>query len=275
MNVFWAVCLVAASVGVAVAAILLVRRRAPDGGYFNDSDRASGVFGVLATGFAITLGFVVFLAFTSYDNSKAGAEEEARVVTQQFETAQFMGPGVAPRLGDQLICYARSVVHEEWPRLEAGGEPTMANRWAVPMFRTVRAASPATPAQEAAYSKWLDQTTERQVARQDRIHGADGVIPTPLWIVLLFTAAVIFGYMLLYADSGERTIAQATLIGSVAAVLSATILLISFLDDPYRPGVGQLEPVAMERALRTLDLERQIVGSTGPLPCSETGAPAR
>jgi hypothetical protein len=30
-----------------------------------DVDRAAGVFGLLATGFAVLLGFVVFLAFTS------------------------------------------------------------------------------------------------------------------------------------------------------------------------------------------------------------------
>jgi hypothetical protein len=72
MNVFWAMCLVVASVGVAVAAILLVRRRAPDGGCFNDSDRASGVFGVLATGFAITIGFVVFLAFNELRQLEGG-----------------------------------------------------------------------------------------------------------------------------------------------------------------------------------------------------------
>ena len=55
-----------ASVGM-IAAILRVRRHAPEGGYFDDGDRAAGVFGVLATGFALLLGFVIFLAFTKYD----------------------------------------------------------------------------------------------------------------------------------------------------------------------------------------------------------------
>ena len=70
--------------------MLLVRRRAPDGSYFNDGDRAAGVFGVLATGFAVLLGFVVFLAFTSYDAARAGAEDEALIVAQQVETAQLL-----------------------------------------------------------------------------------------------------------------------------------------------------------------------------------------
>ena len=74
---------------LAIAAMLFVRRRAPEGSYFTDGDRASGVFGVLASGFAILLGFIIFLAFTSYDESRAGAETEAVTVVQQVETAQY------------------------------------------------------------------------------------------------------------------------------------------------------------------------------------------
>ena len=77
MSVALAAVIVAVATAAAVTAILVVRRRAPDGGYFNDGDRAAGVFGVLATGFAVLLGFVVFLAFTSYDSARSGAEAEA------------------------------------------------------------------------------------------------------------------------------------------------------------------------------------------------------
>jgi hypothetical protein len=58
MNVLLAVLIVVAVSAVAIAAMLVVRRNAPDGSYFHDGDRAAGVFGVLATGFAVLLGFV-------------------------------------------------------------------------------------------------------------------------------------------------------------------------------------------------------------------------
>ena len=77
MNLFLAAAIVAAATGLAVGAMLLARRRAPEGSHFADGDHAAGVFGVLATGFLVLLGFVVFLAFTSYDASRVGAEEEA------------------------------------------------------------------------------------------------------------------------------------------------------------------------------------------------------
>src|SRR2546422_5580532 len=90
MSFFWAILIVGLAVALAVAAMLLVRRRAPEGSFFADGDRAAGVFGVIATGFSVLLGLIVFLAFESYDQSRTGAEAEARLVTQQFETAQFL-----------------------------------------------------------------------------------------------------------------------------------------------------------------------------------------
>src|SRR3954452_18371024 len=99
VNVLVAALIVVVCAALAIAVMLFVRRSAPDGSYFNDGDRASGVFGVLATGFSVLLGLVVVLAFTSFDASRSGAETEALTLSQQFETAQFMPPQVRGRLG--------------------------------------------------------------------------------------------------------------------------------------------------------------------------------
>jgi fatty acid/phospholipid biosynthesis enzyme len=85
---------------------------------------------------------------------------------------------------------------------------------------------------------------------------------------------MIVGFMLFFADSGERAVVQAVLIGTVVAVMAATILLIRFLDNPDRPAVGSLRPVAMERTLRLLDQARRIVGDTTPVPCDAHGGSA-
>ena len=70
MNIVLGAAVVAVVTAMGITAMLLVRRGAPDGSYFADGDRASGVFGVLATGFSVLLGFIVFLAFTTYDESQ-------------------------------------------------------------------------------------------------------------------------------------------------------------------------------------------------------------
>jgi hypothetical protein len=271
MNLVWAALIVAAVAAPAVAAMLLVRRRAPDGSYFSDGDRASGVFGVLATGFSVLAGFVVFLAFMSYDQSRVGAEEEALAVGRHIETAQFFPAPVAAELSGELICYGRSVIHLEWPRAEAGDAAREVNPWGVELFRTMRAFQPQTPVQESAYDKWLDHTAEREAARNDRLHGAEGVIPSPLWVVLILLSIVIVGYVLFFADSAERAVSQGVLMGTVASTLAAMLLLIQFLDSPFKVDVGGIQPVAMERTLRTFDQALVAVGREVDPPCDERG----
>ena len=132
MSIVWASVIVTVVAAVAIAAMLLVRRRAPEGSYFEDGDRAAGVFGVLATGFAVLAGFVVFLAFESYDTSRSGAEAEARIVAHQFETVQLLPA------------------------------------------RSLRATQPRSASEQAAYAKYLDERSDREDARADRTHGAEG-----------------------------------------------------------------------------------------------------
>src|SRR5215203_6225088 len=138
MNVVWGVLVTSAVVAIAATAMLLVRRRSPEGGWFADGDRAAGVFGVLATGFSVLLGFIVFLAFTSYDQSRTGAEQEALIVFQQVENAQFLPEPIGDELTGELVCYGRSVVHGEWDRTEAGTQGDALNPWGVELFRTFK-----------------------------------------------------------------------------------------------------------------------------------------
>ena len=271
MSLAWAAVIVVAVTATAVGAMLLMRRHAPAGGYYEDGDRAAGVFGVVATGFAVLAGFVVFLAFESYDTSRAGAETEAQIVAQQFEIAQFLPDTTREQVSGELVCYARAVVHREWPAMEDRTLADAPNPWGVAVFRSLGTTEPRSPSEQAAYSKYLDQRTDRETARSDRIHGAEGVIPTPLWLVLFASAGVMFLFLLMFADSAERIAVQGAMMGGVVLVVTSLLLLLWFLDNPYHGGAGALQPVAMERTIDLLDQESRVVGGVD-VPCDRTGA---
>ncbi|WP_457205060.1 bestrophin-like domain [Nocardioides sp. P5_C9_2] len=263
--------LVAVLCAGSVATMMLARRWAPAGSRFQDGDRASGVFGSLATGFSVLLGFMIFLGFSSYDTSLSGAEDEATLVAQQVETAQFLPADVGPDLTGQLVCYARSVVATEWDALSAGTMTTATNPWGVELYRTIQTVEPRSDTAQSAYDRWMDQTVQRQQARGDRIHGAEGILPTPLWVVLYIAAAVIFVFMLFFADPAEGVLPQAMLMGSVTVVLAFSMLLLNFFDSPFDEGAGQLRPTAMERSLELIDAEMALVGIDVTPPCDDRG----
>jgi len=155
--------------------------------------------------------------------------------------------------------------------MERGELGDTINPWGVALFRTIRAADASTFAEQTAFAKWLDQTSDREEARRDRVHGAAGVIPATLWIVLLLAAGIIFLFMLFFADPAEMKRSQVMLVGSATTIVVVTLLAISSLDNPYRPGLGSLRPVAMERTLRILDEARGAIGDTSQPPCDESG----
>jgi hypothetical protein len=266
--------LVVLVVVVATSVVMLtVRRRAPAGSYFSDGDRASGVFGVLATGFSVLLAFIIVLGFQAFDDARVGAEDEAILVVQQIETAQFFAEPARSQLSGQLVCYARTVVGPEWQALEAGALEAEINPWAGRMFQALKQVEPQTAAEQSAYDTWMGQTQQRELARNARIHGAPGLIPVPMWVALYLLASVLFTYMLFFADSAERVVTQVLLMGSVTVVVVSSLLLLNFFNHPFGTGVGTLKPTAMERTLHLAESEMSSVGIVITPPCNENGDP--
>ncbi len=271
MNILVGLVFLLAVTALTVSAMLFVRRSAPEGSYFTDGDRASGVFGVLATGFSVLLGFIIFLGFSSYDESRSGAESEATIVAQQVQTAQFLPADTAEELTGELSCYARYVAGVEWDEMGEGTLGDAINPWGAEMFKTIRQADARTATEQSAYDRWMDQTADREQARIDRVHGAEGILPSPLWLVLFVISGVIFVYMLFFADIAEGAITQSVLMGSVTVVITLLLMLLAFFNHPHGGGVGRLQPTAMDRTVRLIDIQADVAGISVEPPCDGQG----
>jgi hypothetical protein len=273
VNLWLTAVIVIGATAIAVGVFLLIRRYAPEDGFFTDGDRAAGVFGVLATGFAVLLGFVVYLAFLSYDTARSGARQESNDLIQQYEIAQLLPQPASARLSGLLICYGRAVVGVEWPQLQTGQKPEF-NPWGVPLFAVFKTVQPKTPAQQnGTYPKWLDLTSDREQARLDRVQAGSHVIPAPLWVLLFVTAALVLVFSALFADRNEGWLPQAVIAGSLVAMLATSLLVIRFLDHPYAKGIGSLKPTDMTRVLAQIDQASRTLGIRVPVPCDSAGRP--
>lgn len=269
LNLWLSSLIVVVSVVVAIALMLAVRRRAPRGGFFEDSDRAAGVFGVVGTAFSVLLAFVIFLAFETYTSASEEAGHEADALIDQFEIAELFSPADRDVVQSQLICYGRSVVREEWDRMREGGHSDLVDRWVLEIDHAVENVTLTGTKQEAAFNKFFDEAIERESGRRGRLEEANGVVPAPMWFILLLGAGCVLGYILLFADRAERVIAQAALIGIVTALMVTSLLLVDFLDHPYRNKTGSITPASMRLALAEMERDRH----TDLAVCDDRGAP--
>ncbi len=273
MNLGLAAGVIVGSTAFMVVAMLLLRRRAPAGGFFSDSDRASGVFGFLGAGFVILLGFVIFLSFESYSNAKAKAEDEATAVVDQFAAAGLFPATTRAQAQAELVCYGRSVVGYEWPAMKSGNASPVTEGWIEALDRTLPATTVVTLGQDAAVKDWFDAADARELGRRARLLESRNVIPGLLWVMIIIGAVLVVAYVLLYADSGERVVAQVLMMGGVTALVVSSLLAVVLLASPFQNESGSLKPASMRYTLHLIGQELAKDGRQLPSLCDASGKP--
>jgi hypothetical protein len=273
MSLLIAFAIIAPAVAGAIALLLVVRRFAPAGGFFTDSDRAAGVFGVVGTGFAVLLAFVIFLAFSSYDRAREKASTEAVAISQLFRTAKVFSSGPRQQLHGELVCYARAVIHDEWKTMRHERASPVVDAWLTRIERTVDGIEPRSDAQRVAYDHWFDQSAERREGRRGRLAEAQPLVPSLVWLALVLGGTLVVAYMGFYADPAEPAVVQAMMIGAVTAMVVAGMLVVRFLDRPYENASGSIKPTAMTLTLQQMEVESNSSAGGTARVCDERGVP--
>ena len=274
MNPLLAIGVIVISAVVMIALMLLLRRHAPSGGRFADSDRASGAFGFLGAGFVILLGFVIFLSFGTYESAATRADAEAAAVTAQFRTAYDFGGDRAGEAQGQLVCYARSVISQEWQSLQDGQRSPVTEAWMVGLDDVGVREQNATSTGAEPVTAWWASTNERNLGRSGRVLVAEGQIPMLLWALLVIAAILVVGYVLLYADPDEGWLAQASMMGGVTVLVVSALLAVQVLAAPFSGESGSINPVSMEYTLVQMDeLAKADLEAAPTVYCDKAGLP--
>lgn len=273
MNPWLAAGVIAASAIVMVAIMLFIRRSAPAGGSFSDSDRASSVFGFLGAGFVILLGFVIFLGFGTYEAGANHADAEAAAVVAQFRTAADFEGSLAQDAQGELVCYARSVIAQEWPAMTNGDRSPITEDWVVALDDTGVEQQQATSTGAQPVKNWWDSTNDRQLARSGRVLVSEGQIPTLLWALLVIGAILVVGYVLLYSDPKERWYAQAAMMGGVTILVVASLLAVQVVASPFSGESGSVDTGSMEYSLIQMDQFSNAEGTDPTVFCDKAGIP--
>lgn len=275
-NIWVGTVLVVLAVTLAVGVSILLRRRAPWGGFFSDSERAATIFSAIGTMFSVLLALVILLSVETYTQTKSHANAEADAVLEQFQLARLFPSGHQYETQSQLICYSRSVI-SEWPLVSNGEQHPVVDDWAQSLNTTIDSVAVEGGKAESGFELFLQQSLQRQEERRGRLEGADGTLPSTVWPILILGAASVLIYMLYYADKGERLMSQALQVGLVTALLGSSLILINALDHPFSTSPGKITPDKMQNSLRIMEggLAESIDSNflEAALPCNREGSP--
>ncbi len=216
---------------------------------------------------------MVLQAYDSYNDAKKGAEQEAQAVLELTRTAAAFGPEEHARLEGRLVCYGRAVIVQGWPAMREGESSPVVTDWGRRFREATFDIRIQSLVDEAEFRQLLEEQDMRIEGRRMRLAEAVRVTPPPLWFVLILGALLTVGWIVLGADRRGSFVVQACAVASVAAMATATLLLVWFLDHPFANETGSIQPIEMEETLRVIAEETHAERIDVTPPCSEDGNP--
>jgi hypothetical protein len=259
---------------ICALALILTRRWRPEHPKrYQKTPIAGDVFGVIGTGFAVILAFVIFTAFESYATAREDAGIESVATRQMYSLARFYPVDSRDTLEGGLICYARAVVNDEWPSMAVGQSSPVVDHWVDQLDDDMVALPVTTNKEIEVFNTWFSRAAERQEGRRGRLAESAPYVPPFVWAMLVLLFVVVVGYQVLFASPKRPLIPQVLGVSAVAATMLAGIVVVYVLDAPFADRGAQLPPTRMQSTLTAMETEYH--GNPTPIPCDATGNPTR
>jgi hypothetical protein len=229
----------------------------------------AGIVGPLGTLSVLLLVFVLVQTYGSWSAAGEAETAEATATLLLFREADLVKDArTRNRLRAEVVCYATSVIGQEWPAMQDRRVSSVPTYWGA-RVREAGVRLTRTSAEKNAGEDLVARDGERASARQERLGEARPTVPGALFVLMVFAVAVTLGIVGVATEPSVGRGLHVIIVVAMGIVLAATLLLVRDLDQPYA-GILQRSPSQTEF------IRAQIAPEVrGPLPCDHDGMPTR
>jgi hypothetical protein len=207
------------------------------------------IFAFCGVVYALVLGFVLAFALDGYQSARTEAGSEAHSVTALSRGATLFEADDRDRIGHELICYARAVIDDEWPKMAQGERSDFARAAVDRLFQSIGGLGRTSP-DNAALSSSLDRIRELGESRAARLQASTENLPGMFWVFLVIGGLLIIGYATILAGR-ERRVGQFIYILPVTLLLISSGYLVFAFERPFS-GPNAIQPTSMENSLASV-----------------------
>jgi hypothetical protein len=216
---------------------------------------------------ALLLAFVVVSVFGSYRSAGTQAAVEAGAVLSMGEQAVLLTDTARTDVLGSLRCYALAVQGPDWESQAEDGALSAVTDAAADRITVTLGRAASDPRNASAVAAILNDDSQRIQARIQRSNEARPTVPTEVWILLLFTVAVMIGGGTALIHPNVRPTVQYALLAGTTLVFGLTLLITHDIDRPF-DGWARVPPTAMQNVDRRLSA---LPGGNAVLPCDDQG----
>jgi hypothetical protein len=253
--ILWAVI----ALGVALS-VLAHRRRKSD-----ETHEYQVVLGFVGSAYGLLLGLLVVFAVGHYSDTRREAQKEASSLVALWDAVDVYPHETRDVVHHDLICYMRAIVGDDWPAMERGSR--VEDPRTLAFGDRVRAGVRGLPLDDererAAYGRAASFISDAGASRQQLLFFTEPEVPTVLW-VLIYVGAFLLVF-LVGTHYVERPRGRFVALGSVAALLTVVVVVLTMLDHPFTAG-ARVQPNSMRDAIGLVSVGSDRTGVFRPCP---------
>ena len=248
---------------------LVWRPRQASGRTSDDGLSIAAIIGPLATLAVLLLVFVLVQTYASWSAAGEAETAEATATLLLFREADLVkNDRTRNRLRAEVVCYATSVIHQEWPAMRDRRVSSVPTYWGA-QIREAGVRLTRTIAERSAGENLVARDGERASARQERLGEARPTVPRALFLLMVLAVGVTLGIVGVVTERSVGRGVHPVVVIAAGVVLAATLTLVRDLDQPY---AGPLRRSPSQTEFIRAQIAPEV---RGPLPCDDRGLPTR
>ncbi|QCX73985.1 hypothetical protein C9F11_01410 [Streptomyces sp. YIM 121038] len=222
---------------LAVGGSALTHRMHPQLADGEHNDMVGVVLGMYGAIYGIILAFVVVTLWTQVQDADAVVQSEASSLAQLTWDSEVFPPARRDRVHAAVGAYTHKVVDVQWPLMRTGKPRySVAQQQMRDLFTSLQTYEPRTEREKAFYRKATDDLNEVVTQRRARMTIAGQELPGLLKTLVYGGALAFIPLTFLYGISSRRV--QLLFVGSVAALIGFSLLLVVVLDHPFAGNIS-------------------------------------
>lgn len=208
------------------------------------NDRAGFILAVIGVVYAVLLAFVAIGVWERFEQAQIRSYEEASALSTAYRDAGSFPHGA--RVRELLREYVRSVVVDEWPRMQRGDKSGISDRLIERADDYASDLPVASARLQNIHAQMIAAFDTAMEDRQNRLTiefiGINGI----MWAVLIAGAYITVGFTYLFGF--ERALMQQLMIAGLSLMIGLVLFLVLALDFPFRGSIA-VTPAAFHTLL--------------------------
>lgn len=206
----------------------------------------SGLYGVLVA-------FLLAAALSGYQDLRGGVAIESNAIADLVRIADLLPPPAGLEIRAAALEYTSSVINDEWARMTEGSASAETSAALANIWRQVQSFAPQTASETNAQALALDLVRSIALQRQLRIVAATRTIPSIVWVILAFGAAISIVMSSFSAPPGF--LLRHAFLAALAVMIALTLYTLYVLSHPFGTAVPFVTP---ERLLQARELLQEL-----------------